>query len=163
MGDNEEDRGILCQKRMLKWVVEHVGRLRVCRAGCRYHIRENKRVCGNLTANKDWQRQDEREGMRRTCLSALHFVKSALAAHKCTHVYAHCRVFTSVRCSSALSEKVTPDKSLLQSPATPDLLPKPNNTAEFPHGRVVVVVVQVVIVTQSTFCITWKRCLVFKC
>ncbi len=70
-----------------------VGRLRVCRAGCRYHIRENKRVCGNLTANKDWQMQDEREGMRRTCLSALHFVKSALAAHKCTHVYAHCRVF----------------------------------------------------------------------
>lgn len=93
MGDNEEDRGILCQKRMLKWVVEHVGRLRFCRAGCRYHIRENKRVCGNLTANKDWQRQDEREGMRRTCLSALHFVKSALAAHKCAHVYAHCRVF----------------------------------------------------------------------
>ncbi len=152
-GDNEEDIGILCQKRMLKWVVEHVGWLRVFRVGSRNHIRENKRVCDNLTVNKNRQSEARREGGNEEGL--LECSSLCKVCPRCRQIYTYTLTagsLTSVRCSSALSEKMTPDKSLLQSPATPDLLPKPNNTAEFPHGRVVVV--QVAIITQSTFCIT---------
>lgn len=89
--------------------------------------------------------------MRRACLSALHFVKSARMQTN-IHIYTHCRVFYLSQVLFNSLRESDSGKSLLRSPATPDLLPKPNNTAEFPHGRVVVV--QVAIITQSTFCIT---------
>lgn len=123
-----------CVWKIIWWKAffEHVACLGVCRTGCRYHIRRNKRACDNLTASKDWQRQDEREGMRRTCLSALHIVKSALAAHTHAHVCTHMHSFTSVRSSSALSEQVTEDKLLLESPTNPWSLTQPKTHCSFP-------------------------------
>lgn len=137
------------------WI--YVGWLRVCRAVCWYNIRWNKRTCGNLITNKDWQWQDEREGMRRTCLSALH---SALTAHTHTHLCAHCGVFYfSQVLFSSLRESNSGQNCY--SRVQPPLISCPNQTT-LQNSFVICVVLVHVIITQNTFHGTWKRCLVLK-
>lgn len=128
--------------------------LRVCRTSCRYHIRRNKRACDNLTASKHWQKQDEREGMRRTCLSALHIVKSALAAHTHMHTCALACILLLQSGALQLSQsKWLRTNCYSRAQPIPDLLPNPKHTAVFIYDRATGVVLAQVI-AQSTFCIS---------